>query len=166
MPRKGEGLSLSVSQPLAPTPAERTDDQANLIRHFDPVNLSLEQIESLQQLLAQAAATRRALEHQPEYDPAIPYLRESEVHDALELGTEEDHTGTYHRGGEAEIDWRNLDPQGLAKQAEIDAVIESMKAEAAARDGGQQPRLVRPERSRRTQDHTPKPTRSRKAKQP
>lgn len=154
-----------VSEPLAPTPAERTDDQANLIRHFDPVHLSLEQIESLQALLAEAASTRRALEHSPEYDPTIPYLRADEVHDALETGIAEDDTGTYHRGGESEIDWRNLDAEGLAKQAEIDAVIEQMKAEAATAPPRSPETLVRPERSRRTQDRTPK-ARSRKAKQP
>lgn len=121
-----------VSEPLAPTEAELSDDQAELIRHFDPVHLSLDQIETLQQLLSAAAASRRALEHSPEFDPAIPYLRADEVHQALELGGQEDDTGTYHRGGKGELDWRNLDDTGLAHQAEIDAVLASMREEMAA----------------------------------
>lgn len=121
-----------LSEPLAPTPAEQTDDQAELIRHFDPVHLSLEQIETLQKLLATAAASRRALEHHPEFDPAIPYLPAGEVGNLLETGVSEDDTGTYHRGGEAEIDWRNLDPEGLAHQAEVDAVLAQMREEMAA----------------------------------
>jgi hypothetical protein len=125
-------LASSISTDLAPTAAERTDDQAELIRHFDPVDLSLEQIETLQRLLSAAAASRRALEHSPECDPAVPYLPASEVRNLLETGVSEDDTGTYHRGGEAEIDWRNLDEPGLVHQAEIDAVIAAMKAEAAA----------------------------------
>jgi hypothetical protein len=156
-------LASSLSTDLAPTPAEQADDQAELIRHFDPVHLSLEQIETLQQLLAKAAATRRALEHSPEYDPAIPYLPAHEVHDALETGVTEDETGTYHRGGEHEIEWRRLDAEGLAQQAEIDAVVASLKAEAAApapRRSGEG------DRSAKRNGGGVKPTRRRKAKQP
>jgi hypothetical protein len=174
--RKGVGPLPSISQPIAPTPAERTDDQANLIRHFDPVDLSLEQIAALQQLLSAAAASRRALEHSPEFDPAIPYLPASEVHGVIETGVSEDDTGTYHRGGEAEIDWRNLDEPGLVHQAEIDAVIAAMKAEAAAakpsgaprtsplRSNGQGDRLAKRDGGG-ARSPTPKPTRRRKAKQ-
>jgi hypothetical protein len=133
-------LASSLSTDLAPTPAEQADDQAELIRHFDPVHLSLEQIETLQQLLAQAAASRRALEHQPEYDPTIPYLHASEVADALETGVTEDDTGTYHRGGEGEIDWRRLDEAGLAQQAEIEATVAQMREEMAAEAEAPKPR--------------------------
>ena len=159
-----------VSEPLAPTPAEQTDDQAELIRHFDPVHLSLEQIESLQQILAEAAAARRALEHHPEYDPHIPYPPAHQVHDALEPGVSEDDTGAYHRGSPREIDWRNLDAEGLAKQAEIDAAVASLKAEAAARtspmrSNGEGNRLAQRDGGG-ARRRTTKPTRSRKAKQP
>lgn len=147
--RKGEGaLPVSVSEPLAPTFAEHTDDQAELIRHFDPVHLSLGQIEALQQLLSQAAASRRALDDQPEFDPAIPYLPADQVHHALEFGAQEDATGTYHRGGETEIDWRNLDEEGLAHQAEIDAAVASVRAERrsteAKSNGGEADASARP----------------------
>ncbi|WP_338502373.1 hypothetical protein V6R86_04170 [Sphingomonas kaistensis] len=137
-----------VSEPLAPTEAElvpvgldgqatqTSDDQAALIRQFDPVHLSLEQIEALQQLLSDAAATRRALDQHPEFDPAIPYVPEGQVHHALELGGAEDPTGTYHRGGETEIDWRNLDEAGLAHQAEVDAVIAAMRQSTEGKSNG------------------------------
>jgi hypothetical protein len=116
---------------------QTSDDQAELIRHFDPVHLSLHQIETLQQLLAAAAASRRALDHSPEFDPAIPYLPAHEVGEALETGISDDDTGTYHRGGEHEIDWRRLDPEGLAQQAEIDAVLASMRQQSPLPPAGE-----------------------------
>ncbi|GAA4030458.1 hypothetical protein GCM10022281_07330 [Sphingomonas rosea] len=125
--RKGEGLS-KLAAPLAPTPAERADDQANLIRHFDPVALSLDQIEALQAVLAEAAAAHRdRLEH-PEHDPAIHYLPAREVNETLETGFSEDETGAYEKGGPDEIDWRRLDPEGLRQQAELDQILADLRA--------------------------------------
>ncbi|GLR47549.1 hypothetical protein [Sphingomonas astaxanthinifaciens] len=134
--RKGEGLS-KLSQPLLPTrlvsvgldgqatqtAAERQDDQAALIRHFDPVDLSLEQIEALQQLLSDAAAEHRHRAAHPETDPAIHYLPADDVTHALESGFTDDETGAYTAGGEAEIDWRRLDEAGLHDQAAIDEAV-------------------------------------------
>ena len=128
--RGGEPAKLvegSISQPLAPTPAEQADDQAHLIRDFDPVSLSLPQIEALQQLLAEAAENRRALDEQPEFDPALSYLPAAEVHHALEPGARPDDTGGYYRA-EGEVDWRNLDAEGLEQQEKIDAAVAEVRA--------------------------------------
>ncbi len=134
--RKGEGCArpaqpLSATAPLRPTEAEHTDDQAHLIRHFDPVDLTLDQIEALQALLAEAATTRRALEHQPERDPQNAFLSVAEVPYLLETGITRDETGAYHQP-DGELPWRKLDPQGLEEQGEIDRVLETMREEMAA----------------------------------
>jgi hypothetical protein len=73
------------------------DDQAALIRGFDPVELSLEQIETLQALLAEAAAAKRALRDDPAAAPDVSLVSAAEGLDQLESGVTEDETGTYYR---------------------------------------------------------------------
>lgn len=124
------GLSTSLTTP-APTEAEQADDQAALIRGFDPVELSLAQIEQLQALLADAAATKRALTEHPALDPAVTHLAPEEGNTLLESGAEEDATGAYHRP-DGEAPWTMLDPPGLKELAAIDEAVASVTASQAA----------------------------------
>jgi hypothetical protein len=121
-------LPTPSATPIHPTDCELTDDQANLIRHFDPVELSLPQIEALQALLAQAAEEHRARAAAPEWDESLPFIPAADAPHALEPPVTEDETGGYHRGGETEIDWRRLDAAGLAEQAPIDQAIAALNA--------------------------------------
>jgi hypothetical protein len=125
---EGEGAlhPTSVATPV-PTPAEQLDDQAALIRGFDPVELSLEQIETLQALLAEAAAAKRALRDDPAANPDVPLISAAEGLDHLESGVTEDETGTYYRA-EGEAAWDMLDPQGLEEVERIDEAVASVRA--------------------------------------
>lgn len=120
---------LTLTAPV-PTPAEQADDQAALIRGFDPVALSLDQIEQLQAVLSAAAATRRAALADPARDPAAATLTPDEGNRLLEWGVEEVETGVYHQPA-GEIPWDMLDPEGLAEQARIDEAVAAIKANAA-----------------------------------
>lgn len=139
-PQALQALPTSITTPL-PTSAEQADDQAELIRGFDPVDLSLEQIAALQQLLSQAAAAKRALAHHPAADPSIPYLPEADADGVLEGVCEEDVTGTYHRP-EGEPRWDMLDPEGLEEVARIEEAVASVRADQEAERAAAVPRLT------------------------
>lgn len=140
--RKGEGCAVptSITTPL-PTSAEQADDQAELIRGFDPVDLSLEQIETLQALLSEAAAAKRALTHHPAADPSVGFIPEADAHGVLEGLCEEDLTGAYHRP-EGEPRWDMLDPEGLEEVARIEEAVAEVKAAQDAERSAVVPRIA------------------------
>ncbi|WP_114227685.1 MULTISPECIES: hypothetical protein [Sphingomonas] len=130
-------VPLSLTTPL-PTEAEQADDQAALIRGFDPVELSLAQIESLEALLADAAAAKRALGQHPAADPDVPFVSEADGAHLLESGVEEAATGAYFQP-EHEADWTMLDEAGLKEVAAIDEAVAQV---TAAREAAHRAALV------------------------
>jgi hypothetical protein len=115
--RGGRGatyLGASITQP-ALSPAELDDMNAALIEHFDPVNLSLPEIEAMQAMLTQAAARHRAeMEGPPEGDSQTDFFKLGEDKDFKAVGDLEDVIET---GDELEPfdpeedDWRELDEE-------------------------------------------------------
>jgi hypothetical protein len=112
----GEGLSrmgASITH-LALSPAELDDMNAALIEHFDPVNLSLPEIEAMQAMLTQAAARHRAeMEGPPEGDTQTDFFKLGEDKDFKAVGELEDIVGVEDELEEfdpEEDDWRGLDP--------------------------------------------------------
>ena len=78
--REGRGvgpagrLGASITVP-ALTRAEKDDTNAAMVAHFDPVAMTLPEIEAMQATLAEAAARRRAEEQgPPEHDPALAFI--------------------------------------------------------------------------------------------
>jgi hypothetical protein len=80
----------SITQP-ALSQAEKDDMNAALIEHFDPVNLSLPEIEAMQAMLTQAAARHRAeMEGPPEGDTQTDFFKLGEGKDFKAVGELED----------------------------------------------------------------------------
>ena len=66
------GASLTIP---APTRAEKDDMNAGLVEHFDPVAMTLPEIEAMQAMLVEAAARRRAEEAgPPEQDSTLAFI--------------------------------------------------------------------------------------------
>jgi hypothetical protein len=125
------GAPLSITHPLS-SRAEKDDDNAALIQSFDPVDMTLADIEAMQAMLTQAAARHTAIAAKddatatflslgPNSDPYIGDLED-------EFGRDEPDFIPYR---EDEPDWRTLaeDPvDKAARQAEIDAAVASVLA--------------------------------------
>ncbi len=55
--------------------AEKDDMNAAIVEHFDPVHMTLPQIEAMQKMLSETAARRRAeAEGPPEHDTETPFM--------------------------------------------------------------------------------------------
>ena len=58
------------------TRAEKDDANAAMVEHFDPVAMTLPEIEAMQEMLAEAAARRRAeAEGPPDHDPGPDFVQ-------------------------------------------------------------------------------------------
>jgi hypothetical protein len=67
-------LGASITTP-ALTRAEKDDRNAAMVEHFDPVAMTLPEIEAMQAMLAQVAARRRAEEAgPPDQDPELAFI--------------------------------------------------------------------------------------------
>jgi hypothetical protein len=104
--------AYSITQP-ALSQAEKDDMNAALIEHFDPVQMTLPEIEAMQAMLAQAAARHRAeMEGPPEGDTQTDFFKLGEDKDFKAVGELEDIVGA---GDELEPfdpavdDWRSLE---------------------------------------------------------
>jgi hypothetical protein len=111
----GSGFSGGSIEMPALSPAEKDDMNAALIEHFDPVNLSLPEIEAIQAMLTQAAARHRAeTEGPPEGDTQTDFFKLGDNKDFKAVGDLEDVIET---GDELEPfdpeedDWRGLDEE-------------------------------------------------------
>ena len=110
----GEGLGRGGASLTVPalSRAEKDDMNAAIIEHFDPVRMTLAEIEAMQAMLSQAAAHRRAEEEGPleaNLGPDFITLREGQWKDAggLEsLAEVEDELEEFNPG---EDHWRDLD---------------------------------------------------------
>ena len=104
-----QGISYTVP---VHSRAEKDDINAAMIEHFDPVAMTLPEIEAMQAELAQLAARRRAEEDgPPETDMETDFVmvRDGDFKAAGELEDligEEDELGQFN---EDEDDWRTLD---------------------------------------------------------
>jgi hypothetical protein len=107
-------MSSSITQP-ALSPAELDDMNAALIEHFDPVNLSLPEIEAMQAMLAQAAARHRAeIDGPPEDNTQTDFFTLGEDKDFKAVGELEDliETGEELEPFDPEEDdWRSLEDE-------------------------------------------------------
>ncbi len=121
----------SVTQAVA-SRTEKDDDNAALIQGFDPVEMTLPEIEAMQAMLAQAAARHDSMAPVDDPDAAFlalgpqsnPYIGELED----ELGPDDPDFIPYRND---EPDWRSLadDPvDRTAQHAEIDAAVASVLA--------------------------------------
>lgn len=106
------GGSLTVP---AVSRAEKDDMNAAIIENFDPVRLSLPEIEAMQRMLAEAAARHRAEQDgPPDANPGPDFIQLREGKDWAEYGeleglfAEEDDLEPFLPEG-AEDDWRDLD---------------------------------------------------------
>ncbi len=125
------GAPMSITHAVA-TRAEKDDDNAALIQGFDPVEMTLPEIEAMQAMLTQAAARHIAtapaddlsasfLSLGPNSDPYIGDLED-------ELGPDDPDFIPYREG---EPDWQSLADEPVdktARQAEIDAAVASVLA--------------------------------------
>jgi hypothetical protein len=104
-------LGASITSP-ALSPAELDDMNAALIEHFDPVQMTLPEIEAMQAMLTQAAARHRAeMDGPPEGDveseffqlgPDKDFKAVGELEDVIETGEE------LEEFDPEEDDWRGL----------------------------------------------------------
>jgi hypothetical protein len=117
------------------TRAEKDDDNAALIQSFDPVEMTLPEIEAMQAMLTQAAARHTATAPAEDVGASFlsigsksnPYIGELED----ELGPNDPDFIPYCEG---EPDWRELADEPVdevARQAEIDAAVASVLAAKA-----------------------------------
>jgi hypothetical protein len=137
--RAGEGQPLSsfgtsITQPRL-TRAEKDDDNAALIHSFNPVEMTLPEIEAMQAMLTEAAARHNATAPADDLGASFlsigpksnPYIGELED----ELGPNDPDFIPYR---EDEPDWRELADEPVdevARQAEIDAAVASVLAAKA-----------------------------------
>lgn len=117
--REGLGVGLSrfggsVTMP-ALSRAEKDDINAAIIENFDPVRLSLPEIEAMQRMLSEAAARHRAeMEGPADANPGPDFIQLSPGKDWAEYGdlegvfAEEDDLEPFLPEG-AEDDWRDMD---------------------------------------------------------
>ncbi len=106
-------LGASVTMP-ALSPAEQDDMNAAIIENFDPVRLTLPEIEAMQRMLTEAAARHRAEQAGPaDANPAPDFIQLSPNKDWAEMGelegvfAQEDDLEPFLPDG-AEDDWRDL----------------------------------------------------------
>lgn len=135
--REGQPLSArgtSITHPIA-SRAEKDDDNAALIQNFNPVAMTLPEIEAMQAMLTQAAA--RYSDTTPADDPDAAFLSLGPKSNPY-IGDFEDELGPndpdFIPYREDEPDWRTLadDPvDENARQAEIDAAVASVLAAKA-----------------------------------
>ena len=133
----GEGLGWGRSSgaPIThphPPPAEKDDDNAALIQSFDPVEMTLPEIEAMQAMLAEAAARHNATA--PADDPNAAFLSLGPTSNPY-IGELEDEFGRddpdFVPYNDDEPDWQTLadDPVNeAARQAEIAAAVASVLA--------------------------------------
>jgi hypothetical protein len=125
------GGSTTITHPL-PTRTEKDDDNAALIQNFNPVEMTLPEIEAMQAMLTQAAARHEATTAVDDPNASVlilgpnsnPYIGEFED----ESGPADPDIIPYR---EDEPDWRSLtsDPAtDAARKAEIDAAVASVLA--------------------------------------
>ena len=104
-------LGASYTTP-ALSPAEKDDMNAALIEHFDPVQMTLPEIEAMQAMLTQAAARHRAeMDGPPEGDLESEFFQLGADKDFKAAGELEDTTGCEEALEELdpeEDDWRAL----------------------------------------------------------
>ncbi len=107
-------LGASVTMP-ALSRAEQDDMNAAIIENFDPVRLSLPEIEAMQRMLIEAAARHRAEQDGPaDANPGPDFIQLSPGKDWAEYGdlegvfAQEDDLEPFLPEG-AEDDWRDLD---------------------------------------------------------
>lgn len=104
-------LGASITH-LALTRAEKDDMNAAMIEHFDPVAMTLPEIEAMQKMLAEAAARHRAEEDGPpdaNLGPAFVELRSSDWKEAGELEGLDEAKDELEEYDPEEDDWRGLD---------------------------------------------------------
>ena len=120
-PLEGEGLGrggrgptyfgTSITQP-ALSQAEKDDMNAALIEHFDPVRMTLPELEAMQAMLSEAAARHRAEEEaSPEADVHTDFV-ELTSSDFAACGEVEDLTGRdepLERFNPEEDDWQSIE---------------------------------------------------------
>lgn len=107
----GDPIGGSMTIP-ARTRAEKDDMNAAIVEHFDPVDMSLEQIEAMQAMLKQAATRARAEEDgPPEHDPGPTFveLRSSDWKAAGELEDMVEVEHELEQFAPDEDHWRDLD---------------------------------------------------------
>jgi hypothetical protein len=128
------GAPMSITQPRL-TRAEKDDDNAALIHSFNPVEMTLPEIEAMQAMLTQAAARHNTTAPAEDLDAVFlsigpnsdPYIGDLED----ELGPDDPDFLPYR---EDEPDWRTLADEPVdnaARQAEIDAAVASVLAAKA-----------------------------------
>jgi hypothetical protein len=137
--RAGEGQPISsfgtsITQPLL-TRAEKDDDNAALIQNFNPVEMTLPEIEAMQAMLAQAAARHEATA--PADDLGASFLSIGPSSNPY-IGELEDEFGPadpdFIPFREDEPDWQSLADEPVdktARQVEIDAAVASVLAAKA-----------------------------------
>ena len=94
--------------------AEKDDMNAAIIGHFDPVRMTLPEIEAMQAMLSEAAARRRAEEEGPleaNLGPAFIELRSSDWKEAGELESLVDIEDELEPFDAEEDHWRDLDEE-------------------------------------------------------
>ena len=106
-----QGFASITTPPL--TRAEKDDINAAMIEHFDPVQMTLPEIEAMQAMLTQAAARHRAeMDGPPEGDVETEFFRVGEDKDFKAVGELEDIVGVEDELEEfdpEEDDWRSLE---------------------------------------------------------
>lgn len=102
---------MSLTVPALSRP-EKDDMNAAIIEHFDPVRMTLPEIEAMQAMLAQAAARRRAEEEGPlegNLAPDFIALREGQWKEAGELESLFEVEDELEPFDPDEDHWRDLD---------------------------------------------------------
>lgn len=100
MARDDTGRFIGALTAPAPTRAEKDDMNAALVEHFDPVAMTLPEIEAMQAMLVDAAKRKRAEEEGPaDQDPSVAFLANKDdgafkpvgpLEDIVPVGSEEE----------------------------------------------------------------------------
>ncbi len=139
-------MGASFTTP-ALSPAEKDDMNAALIEHFDPVHMTLAEIEAMQAMLAQAAARHRAEEDGPPEGNLESEFFELRSSDFKAVGELEDLIGAEDElepFDPEEDDWRTLAKASNAQAcAAIDALGAGARSASRKPAGGRRSRPVR-----------------------
>ena len=106
----GSAISGSITTP-ALSRAEKDDMNAAIVEHFDPVDMTLSEIEAMQTMLAETARRKRAEEDGPpdhDTDPAFVQLTSSDWKEAGTLEGLEQVEDELEQWNEDEDHWRDL----------------------------------------------------------
>ena len=106
----GSAISGSITTP-ALSRAEKDDMNAAIVEHFDPVDMTLSEIEAMQTMLAETARRKRAEEDGPpdhDTDPAFVQLTSSDWKEAGTLEGLEQVEDELEQWNEDEDHWRTL----------------------------------------------------------